>query len=333
MTNPTILITGATGFVGQRLCCQLAENGFHLRVAVRRPAPLPYANTSTVVTGDVTTFTSWRQLVRGVHAVIHLVARTHVTDEFGTSALAAYRDINVDVTRRIAKAARQEQVRRFIYLSSIKAVANSSSTPLVEASPCRPVDSYGITKLEAEQVVRRQLLGSGTTYTILRPPLIYGPGVRGNFLRLLNLIQRGMPFPDIRNRRSMIHIDNLVDVLGLSVRDPAAFDQTFHVADRRPISTGDLVRSMGKGLGRRTRLLPFPTTLLQQIGRLTGKSQVIDRLTDSLVVSNETVFARLQWKPRIDIHDGIEQTSHAFARQAWTLEPQPTLPDHPRKAA
>ena len=287
----------------------------------------PYARRATYLLGTAPYFQpgictisrDWRQLVRGVEAVVHLVARTHVTDEFGPAALAAYRTTNVDLTRRLARAAKQEGVRRFVYMSSIKAVANASSIPLGEASSCRPVDSYGITKLEAEQTVRRQLLGSGTTYTILRPPLVYGPGVQGNFLRLLGLVQRGIPLPRIHNRRSMVHIENLVDAVALCLQNPAAMDQTFHVADRSAISTSDLVCNMAKGLGKRAHLIPVPSFLLRQLGKAIGRNEEIRRLADSLVVSSETIRRRLNWKPRIDLPTGIEQTSREFARTPWTL--------------
>lgn len=320
MKQTTILVTGGGGFVGRYVCQRLIEQGFGVRVPVRSQSVVSACKCEYVVTGDLTHFANWSQLLRGVAGIVHLVARTHVTDEFGTAAMQAYRAVNVDITRRIARAAKQQGVRRFVYLSSIKAVGNSSAVPIVESSLCRPVDSYGITKQEAEQAVRRQLLGSETSYTILRPPLVYGPGVKGNFLRLLTLVQRGVPLPRIRNQRSMIHIENLVDAICLVLEHDAARNQTFHVADPQPISTTDLVIQMATGLGTAARLVPLPQMLLAQLGRVAGKQEEIRRLVESLVVSNETIRTRLNWQPRLTTKLGVEQTSRAFATAPWLVE-------------
>ena len=174
MNAKTILVTGGNGFVGQHVCRQLVEMGHRVRVPTRTHIRTQKRNWEYVSTGDLTVFANWRQLVRDVDAVVHLVARTHVTDEFGAAAMQAYRSVNVDVSRRLAKAAREEGVKRLVYLSSIKAVGNTSEEPLTEKHPCEPIDSYGITKLEAEQTIHEVLGGSECGYTILRPPLVYG---------------------------------------------------------------------------------------------------------------------------------------------------------------
>ena len=271
-----------------------------------------------VLTGDLTTFANWRQLVRDVDAVVHLVARTHVTDEFGAAAMQKYRAVNVDVTRRLAKAAREVGVERFVYLSSIKAVGNASDEPLTETHLCAPMDSYGITKLEAEQTLQEVLSGSNCDFTILRPPLVYGVGVKGNFLRLLNLVQRGMPLPKIGNQRSMVHVSNLVDVVSLALSHEGARNQIFHVADSAPVSTSELVSHIAAGMGRGSRLMPVPQTLLTQLGRAIGKQEEMRRLVDSLTVSIEKATIQLDWTPRVSTAEGVKRTSTAFAAMPWS---------------
>ena len=317
MHGMRIVVTGGNGFVGSHLCSRLRDLGAHVRITARSSKTTHCSRSETYCTGDLTQFSNWQEVVAGANAVVHLVARTHMTDEFGAAAMDAYRATNVDVTRRIARAAKQAEVPKFLYLSSIKAVANASEFPLIESSACHPQDSYGVTKLEAEQTVRRQLLGSGTSYTILRPPLIYGTGVGGNFLRLLNLVRCGVPLPKIHNQRSLLYVENLVDAICLSLESDDANNETFHVADTEPISTCDLVRHLADGLDRTARLIAFPRLLLRQLGHAVGKQAEIQRLTESLVVSNQQIRTRLNWQPRFTSRHGITQTSRQFASHPW----------------
>jgi len=318
MSEKTILVTGGKGFVGQYVCRQLTGMGYHVRIPTRTLTKTKNRNWEFVPTGDLTAFANWRQLVSNVDAVVHLVARTHVTDEFGVAAIRKYRSVNVDVTRRLAKASREAGVKRFVYLSSIKAIGNASEEPLAETHSCNPVDSYGITKLEAEQTIREELSESDCSYTILRPPLVYGVGVKGNFLRLLKLVQRGMPLPRVANRRSMVHVSNLVDVVCLALVHEQARNQVFHVADPTPVSTSELVIHMATGMGRGSRLLPVPQNLLTQLGRAIGKQEEMRRLVDSLTVSIEKAKTHLTWTPRVSTADGVKQTSTAFASNPWS---------------
>ncbi len=334
MKEKTVLVTGGNGFVGQYVCRQLMEMGNRVRVPTRTLMQSRNHACEFVPTGDLTTFANWRQLVRDVDAVVHLVARTHVTDEFGAAAMQKYRAVNVDVTRRLAKAALDVGVKHFVYLSSIKAVGNESNEPLTEIHPCNPVDSYGITKLEAEQNIQDVLGNSDVGYTILRPPLVYGVGVKGNFLRLLNLVQRGMPLPRITNRRSMVHVSNLVDIVCLALTNERARDQIFHVADAQPVSTAELVSHIAAGMGRGSRLMPVPQNLLTQLGRAIGKQEEMRRLVDSLCVSIEKVTTELNWTPPVSIADGVRRTSTHFAANPWTVaKPDSTKKTSTAKAA
>ena len=318
---PRVLVTGANGFVGSRLCEELTRQGYSVRAAVRRQNEnLNELNgrLRSMVVPDLLHFADWPRLLRGIDVVVHLVARTHVTDEYGMSGMQEYRRTNVELTRRLAKASLREGVSRFVFLSSIKAVGNGASEAYTEMSDCQPEDSYGKSKLEAEIELRHHLSGSACEPVILRPPLVYGPNVRGNFLRLLKLVDRGIPLPNVRNARSMVHIDNLVSAIELCLRSPGAVDKTFHCADPEPISTGDLVRSMAEGLGRSSRLVSTPESMLRGLGNLFGKTEEIKRLVGSLTVSSSRLTNELDWQPKWNTADGVVQTSRAYRESPWS---------------
>jgi nucleoside-diphosphate-sugar epimerase len=270
-----------------------------------------------VATGDLVSFRNWSSILTGMTAVVHLVARTHNTGEHGLDSLAAYRAVNVDVTRRLAAAALESGVTRFVYLSSIKAVGNASRQALCEEQPCCPVDSYGRTKLEAEQSTWNMCRNTSCQATILRPPLVYGPGVGGNFLRLLELVRRGTPLPAICNLRSFLHVDNLADAITKCLRHEAARGEVFHVADGEPISTAQLIGAMAAGLGRRPRLAPAPGFVVNLAGRLLGRIEETRRLTESLIVSTNKIADRLSWRASRRSLEGVEETSREFAREPW----------------
>lgn len=315
-----VLVTGANGFVGRRLCEHLLASGYQVRAAVRN-APVTrafHSNLQFVSTGDLIAFDDWQTLLQDVGAVVHLVARTHVTDEFGDAALPAYRALNVDVTRRLAYACARRGVGHFVLMSSIKAVGNGSNEVYRETTPCRPEDSYGISKLEAEHCVEEILNPTSCQWTVLRPPLIYGTGVQGNFLRLLKLVQRGVPLPAITNARSMAHVDNVVDATMHCLRHPT--NAIYHVADPDPVSTADLMRYMSKGLGRSPLLVPVPKALLAGIGSATGWHEEMKRLVGSLTVSPQKLVQELQWQPKVRTADGVIMTAGAYASRPWDDE-------------
>lgn len=331
--QPMVLVTGANGFVGRRLCELLLASGYRVRAAVRNvtDARAVHANLQFVSTGDLVAFDDWQTLLRDVGAVVHLVARTHVMDEFGESALPTYRALNVDVTRRLAYACSRRGVGHFVLMSSIKAVGNGSNEIYRETTPCRPEDSYGISKLEAEQCAEEILSPTACKWTILRPPLIYGTGVQGNFLRLLKLVQRGVPMPAITNARSVAHVDNVVDATMHCLRHPT--NDTFHVADPDPISTADLMRYMSEGLGRSPLLLPVPKALLAGIGSATGWHEEMKRLVGSLTVSSEKLMHELGWQPKVRTAEGVVMTAGSYASRPWDAEADQTEERELRRAA
>ena len=321
MNRKTVLVTGAQGFVGRPLCRELVQQGFAVRAAVRKQRTLHDSEFVKVIeVGDLSHFADWSVLSKGSDAIIHLVARTHVTDEFGNSALAKYRRTNVDVTRRLAKAAIRAGSSHFIFMSSIKAVGNGANEAYCESTPCAPEDSYGITKLEAEKELINALRGTDCAYTILRPPLVYGPNVRGNFLKLLKFVRRGVPMPAVSNARSMVHVGNLVDAVICCLRNDAAQNELFHVADEHPISTSELVRTMARGMDCRARLVPLPQTLLRTFGTALGRGEEMKRLVGSLTVSTEKLQNDLGWQAKLSIDEGVLETSRLYAQQPWLEE-------------
>jgi len=331
-----VLVTGANGFVGSQMCQQLLQCGFSVRAVVRRvPAlTLDDPRLEYVPVGDLLHFANWAELLRGTDAIVHLIARTHITDEFGMAAMQEYRRTNVDLTRRLAKAAAREGVSRFVYMSSIKAVGNGSEETYSEQTECRPEDSYGKSKLEAEQTLEETLHSSRNCgFTILRPPLIYGPQVQGNFLRLLQLVARGLPLPGVSNARSMVHVENLVQATELCLRSPQAANRMFHVADPEAISTSQLIESMAEGLERPARLIPLPKFLLRGMGQVTGKTEEIKRLAGSLTVSTARITSELSWQPKYTTHKGVIATSQAYRASPWDAKQKPKRTTTPTRRA
>lgn len=326
----TVLVTGANGFVGQHLCKELLSRGYRVRAAVRSSTTqLPLHDRCEVYrTGDLSDFSAWHDLLRGVDGVVHLIARTHVVDEFGDAAIESYRSLNVDVTGRLADAARTMEVRRFVFMSSIKAVGNGAESEYHESTPCAPEDSYGISKLEAEQCVADVLVDR--SYAILRPPLVYGPGVKGNFLRLLKLVRRGIPLPSVQNHRSMVHVENLVDATICCLSNPT--NGVFHIADPQPISTADLVRNMALGFQKKAFLIPMPGRLATQLGRIAGRSEELKRITGSLTVSIDRIRELCGWVPVVETPEGVQRVASAFATSPWDLQPEQAAPSRRRAA-
>jgi nucleoside-diphosphate-sugar epimerase len=260
----------------------------------------------------------WSNMLSGCDAVIHLGARVHVMNETSVDPLAEYRRTNVDGTLRLARQARAVGIRRFVFLSSIKAngEATAPGAPFTELSTPQPVDPYGISKLEAEQGLQELSGASNMAHVIIRPPLIYGPGVRGNFISMMRWLQRGVPLPlrSIENRRSLIGIDNLVDVIAHCLASPAATNQLFLASDGEDLSTPDMLGRLADAIGARARLLPFPSPLLAVAARSLGQGAKLDRLRDSLQVSPAKAINILGWRAPVSVDEGFRSTA------AWFLE-------------
>ncbi|MBM4234215.1 MAG: SDR family oxidoreductase [Gammaproteobacteria bacterium] len=306
-----IAVTGASGFVGQRVVEDLSRRG-HVAIGVVRGPSAPSTPQARVV-GDIGAQTDWARALEGVEVVVHCAARAHVMHERTTDPLSLYRAVNVEGTRRLAEQAARHGVRRIVYLSSVKAAGERSAPgrPLAASDASVPEDAYGVSKREAELALLDVGSATGLETVIVRPPLVYGPGVKGNFLRLMTAIARGWPLPlgALDNRRSMVSLANLADLVGVCVAAPAAAGRTFFVSDGEDLSTAALARRIGAALGRPARLFPVPATVLSMLARMAGKSAEIERLVGTLQVDLTDARASLAWSPPQTIDQGLHETA------------------------
>lgn len=311
MTAPTILVTGASGFVGRALLPRLVADGHRVHAAVRRPDSGLPAGVDPVAIGDLTAQPDWRSALAGADAVVHLAARAHVLDERSPDAFALYRAANTLPTLRLAEAAAATGVRRLVFISSVRVHGSrTAGAPFDEASPLAAEDPYGRSKAEAERGLAEIARASSLEVVVLRPPLVYGPGVRGNFARLARLVARGVPLPfgAVRNRRSLVYVGNLVDAIVQSLTHPAAAGRTFMVSDGEDVSTAELVRRIARALGRSPRLVPVPPTLLRAAGALAGRREDVARLLGDLVVDSTLLRRTLGWTPPHTLEEGLAAT-------------------------
>jgi nucleoside-diphosphate-sugar epimerase len=308
-----VLVTGATGFVGQMLCAQLSGQGHEVRGSVRGTSRVALP-TVTVKLGEIGPTTDWSAAVDGVDAVVHLAARVHILEDAVADALSEYRRINVEGTRSLAAASLRAGVRRLVFLSSAKVYGERSARPFTEGVPPHPEDAYAVSKLEAEEALKDALAGGRTKWTILRPPLVYGPGVRANFLQLMRAVARGMPLPLARidNRRSLVYVGNLVDAIEACLEAEAAAGKTWPVSDGEDLSTPELVRRFARALNRPARLVPVPIPLLRLAGGLSGRSATVRRLVESLQVDATAIRVALPWTPPFSVDQGLQETIRWF---------------------
>ena len=309
-----IAVTGAAGFVGAALCGELYSRGFAVRSVVRSlHSAEPASGVEQIAVSNLDAATDWSSALGDVDCVIHCAARAHVMHETEADALAAYRSVNVDGSRRLAEQAAAAGVRRLVYLSSIK-VNGESTDGLPRPFGARndevnPEDPYGVSKWEAEQALWAVAASTCLEVVVVRPPLVYGPSVKGNLARLLKLVRLGVPLPfgAVQNQRSLIGLDNLVDLLIRCVDHPAAAGQTLLVSDGEDISTPDLLRYMANALGRSARLLPVSVALLRLVGHALGKQAEIDRLVGSLKIDSGHTRELLNWNPPVSVAEGIRR--------------------------
>lgn len=307
-----VLVTGAAGFVGRALCDGLLRHGKAIRGTFRQNAgrqALLECVEPTVI-GTINAITDWKAALRGCEVVVHLAARVHAMEDTAQNRLALYRVTNTDATLNLARQAAQAGVKRFVFISTIKVNGEGRDTPYRETDAPAPEDPYAISKWEAEQGLRQIEQETGLEVVILRPPLVYGPGVKANFRRLLDTIARGWPLPlgAIRNQRSLLYLGNFVDAIRLCVEHPDAAGQTFVLDDGTPVSTPELVRAVAHAMGRPARLLPIPAGWLEVAGAMVGKRAAVARLTGSLYVDGSEIRSRLGWTPPYSMADGLAAT-------------------------
>jgi nucleoside-diphosphate-sugar epimerase len=307
----TVLVTGATGFIGRHVCDYLHSAGFPVRVAVRKFTVLPAA-WQQIEVGDIGPDTVWDAALAGVECVVHLASYSPAPAANADEVAAAYQRVNVEGSECLARAAAAAGIRRLIYVSTIKVNGESTAAneAFTSATPPQPQDIYGQSKWRAEQIVR-EIGASGTLETvILRLPLVYGPGVRANFLALLRLVERGLPVPlrCVRNRRSMLYVNNLADAIRHCLDAPRARGQTYLLSDGEDLSTPALIERIAMHLQRPARLWPVPVGILRGAGNLFGKRGLIDRLTGSLVVDSGKIRKDLNWSPPWTLDEGLRAT-------------------------
>ncbi len=310
-----ILVTGANGFVGRALCADLSKRGHQVVAAVRaRDKARGIVCDRAVVVSDIGPETDWRDALTGVTGVVHTAARVHVMGESGAAARARHVRVNVEGTRRLAEAAAAAGARRFVFLSSIKVMGESTEGrgPFSERdTPApHPGDAYAESKLAAEQALA-ELFRNGTLEpVVLRPSLVYGPGVGANFALLMKLCRSGLPLPlaGIANRRSLLYLGNLAHAVALALEHPAAGGEIFLLSDGEDVSTPELIRKIAAAGRHPARLFSFPPVILRWAATLVGRGEAASRLLDSLGVDGRKIRDRLGWRPPFTMDQGLART-------------------------
>ncbi|NOU01597.1 MAG: SDR family oxidoreductase [Gallionella sp.] len=313
-----VLVTGATGFVGRVLCKELRHRGFQVRAAVRS-LDLSIEGIESVVVGEIAGGTSWRDALRDVDVVIHLAARVHVMKDEAADPLSEFLKVNVSGTENLARQAAQAGVKRLVYVSSIKVNGDSTtgSQPFSESNQPNPQDPYGISKWRAEQALQRIAQETGLEIVIVRPPLVYGAGVKGNFISLMTAIDKDVPLPlaGAKNLRSLLYVGNLADALIVCAAHPDAAGQTYLLSDGEDISTAMLVKKIATALGRKSRSFYFPPGLLRAAAGVLGRSAQVERLFGSLQVNNQKIRNELSWCPPFTLEQGLRATAGWYNRR------------------
>ena len=306
-----VMVTGANGFVGRALTDFLINNDIQVVPCIRKSRPeINFGDLSVFECGDIHQATNWQKGLYGVDVLVHTAARVHVMSEKSSNPLNEFRKINVDATLNLALQASKAGVKRFIYLSSVKVNGESSAhgNPFKSSDATSPVGDYAISKLEAEKELSALSLQTGLEVVIIRPPLIYGPGVKANFAALASAVRRGLPLPVGRvtqNARSMVSIDNMIDFISVCLQHPAASNEVFMVSDGEDVSTADLIRRMAKVYKRKIWLIPVPIAVLDKVAYLCSKQVVLRRLVGNLQVDIQKNFNLLCWRPKINLDDGL----------------------------
>ncbi len=316
-----VLVTGANGFIGRQLCRALIDSGFGLRAAIRKNGNRLPVDYDIIEIDDIDSQTDWQKALVDVDVVIHLAGLAHMFYDVGCHWLSAFRKVNVLGTERLSRMAAKAGVKRFIFISSVKVngegVRVSSACGLrmtggayTEKDIPAPQDAYGVSKLEAENILKKIADESGLQIVILRLPLVYGPGVKANFKSLIKLASSGLPLPfkSVNNRRSFLYLGNLVDAMITCISHPLAAGETFLVSDGQDVSTPDLIKMIACAMKKKAILFYLHPGILRVLCKITGKTEELEKLTGSLLVDSSKIRSLLGWKAPFTLEEGIRET-------------------------
>ena len=312
-----VLVTGASGFVGHEVAVRLSGETHLVPRAAHRGVirELPARAEQTVVE-SLSATTDWSRALAGCEALVHTAARVHVMHDAAADPLAEFRAVNVAGTLHLAREAVRAGVKRFVFISSIKVNGEQTApgTPFTADDVPAPADPYGVSKHEAEQALRLVASETGLEVVIIRPVLVYGPGVKANFRAMMRWVHKGIPLPlgAVHNSRSLVALDNLVDLVVRTLAHPGAANQTFLVSDGDDVSTTELLRRTAAAMGKRARLIPVPSILLETAARVLGKEDLARRLSGSLTVDIRKTCERLEWSPPVNLDRALEKTVAHF---------------------
>lgn len=309
-----VLVTGANGFIGKALCSTLNDSGYSVIQVIRQISVSEY----TFGVGEIHSSTDWSApLKSNPDCVIHLAACIQPSNKSIQASLFEARQVNTGGTLNLARQSAAAGIKRFIFLSTVKVFGEGQDTPYQADDIPSPVDAYAISKWEAEQGLWRIARETGMEVVILRPVLVYGPGVKGNFLSLIKAVDKGIPLPlgSIRNCRSLLYIGNLVDVIELCMSSPEVPGKCFTLSDGEDLSTPDLVRHIGAVMHRPVRLLPVPVSIIRFMGRLLSKEAQVNRLLGSLSIDTKLINDVLHWSPPYSFRDGLKKTIKCYREE------------------
>lgn len=310
----TALVTGATGFIGRPLCAALLERGYHVKASVRSTGNDHVLDERIVpFAADIENSHSnvWRDALQGVDTLVHLAARVH---DPSPAKDPSFRRVNTLGTTRLCQLAVECGVRQFIYMSTVKVNGETAPRPFAENDPPRAQGPYALSKWQAEQQIEIITQGQSCQHTIFRPPLVYGPGVKANFYRLLKLVAANVPLPvgSLHNRRSLIYVGNLVDALICAMESPQAAGQVFMVSDGQDFSVANLVRAIARAMDHNPRIFPFPPGVLYRFFEMVGRGEVVDKLRQPLTVDIAKIRGTLGWRPPFSLSQGLADTADWF---------------------